>query len=268
MSELALGAGASRTSGVRRSADWGGKALLVCALAVLMAIPGLFVFALIAERTHRAETVVSEVSGLQGGPQQVLGPVLIAPYAMPAAPGATPETGWYVVSPETGSMKVRVKTETLRRGIFDVPVYNATAEMDAAFAPLPKTVNLPPEAKIDWTGARIVVGFSDLRGAKADVVGEFADANGKTDMSFAPSSGLGLGSPGLPNRVDRSMIRTDSQGSGLVSAPAAAVTASPAGGVFPATMRFTGAPRLRIRPFAKSTTARVAGGSRSPSSDG
>ena len=55
----------------RRSADWGGKALLVCALALLMAIPGLFVFALVAERSHRADTVVEEVSGLQGGSQQV-----------------------------------------------------------------------------------------------------------------------------------------------------------------------------------------------------
>src|SRR5258706_15599518 len=116
MSELALGAGASRTSGVRRSADWGGKALLVCALALLMAIPGLFVFALIAERTHRAEMVVSEVSRLQGGPQQVLGPVLIAPYSIPAGQGVSQENGWYVVFPQTGSGKIRARAETLPRG--------------------------------------------------------------------------------------------------------------------------------------------------------
>src|ERR1700722_17448796 len=63
-----------------RGADWGGKALLVCLLALLMAIPGIFVFALVADRAHRAETVIDDVSNLQGGPQQLLGPVLVAPY--------------------------------------------------------------------------------------------------------------------------------------------------------------------------------------------
>ena len=51
----------------KRSTDWGGKALLVFLLAVLMAIPGLFVWALIAERSGRADQAVSEVSALQGG---------------------------------------------------------------------------------------------------------------------------------------------------------------------------------------------------------
>ena len=67
-----------------RGADWGGKALLVCALAVLMTIPGMFVWALIKDRSDRSEGVVAEVSQLQGGTQQVLGPLMIAPYVIPA----------------------------------------------------------------------------------------------------------------------------------------------------------------------------------------
>src|SRR5437868_6869227 len=140
--ESGLAGGAARPTGIRRSADWGGKALMVFFLALLMAIPGVFVFALIADRQHRAESVVDEVSQLQGGSQQLLGPLLVAPYSVTGADGKTQDGGWYVVSPEKGSVKARVKTSTLHRGLFDVPVYNATADMQATFAPMPRAVNL------------------------------------------------------------------------------------------------------------------------------
>ncbi|MGH6972745.1 MAG: inner membrane CreD family protein, partial [Caulobacteraceae bacterium] len=153
------------------SMNWGGKALLVFALALLMAVPGLLVFALVADRQHRAETVVSQVSDLQGGSQQVLGPLLVAPYTaprlQPQADGQTgPVTGWYVVSPAQGQVQVALKGSSLHRGIFHVPVYDAVANIQAKFAPLPTEVNLPPGSTVDWDQARIVLGFTDLRGAR------------------------------------------------------------------------------------------------------
>src|SRR3990167_6079800 len=78
-----------------RSADWGGKALLVCALAVLMTIPGMFVWALIKDRSDRSEGVVREVSHLQGGAQQVMGPLLVVPWTVTPPPsGGEIRTGW------------------------------------------------------------------------------------------------------------------------------------------------------------------------------
>ena len=62
------------------------KLLLVCALALLMSIPALFVFAILADRTNRAEEVTQELGQLSGGPQTFLGPVLAVPYRVP--PGA------------------------------------------------------------------------------------------------------------------------------------------------------------------------------------
>src|SRR5215469_3358504 len=109
------------------AADWGAKAILVFCLAVLMSIPGLFVFSLVIDRQHRASETTQSVSTLQGGQQALLGPVLVAPYQVPrpAAPDANgklqpqlQQEGWYVVSPETGSASVGLKTTTLHRGIF------------------------------------------------------------------------------------------------------------------------------------------------------
>ncbi len=259
--------GPPRAPAMKRSADWGGKALLVCALAVLMAIPGLFVWALVAERQHRAETAIEAVSNLQGGPQQVLGPVLVAPYTWVDPNNKQTQQAWYVVSPDEGTVAVNAHTETLHRGIFDVPTYNATADITAKFSPVPAAPeDLPPGAKIDWSSAQVVVGLSDLRGAKADVVGDFTGAAGKTALAFAPASGVSLGQPTQPTGVNA--LPANGQDFGLVGAPATPMVAAADGGVFHGTLRFTGAQRLSVLPFAKSTHVTITGDWKSPSFDG
>ena len=65
------------------------KLLLVCFLALLMAIPALFVWNILSERTRLAENVTQEIGGLIGGPQTFLGPVLSVPYSI-VTPSATP----------------------------------------------------------------------------------------------------------------------------------------------------------------------------------
>ena len=267
-----------------KSADWGAKAILVFVLAALMAIPGVFVFTLVLDRQHRAETVTQEVSALQGGSQQLLGPVLIAPYVAPKPPAndangvphpQPPDTGWYVVSPDQGTVNVSLKTSSLHRSIFNVPVYEAQADIDARFSPPPQNVNLPAGSTVNWQAARLVLGFSDLRGAKSDVTGLFTDPTGKTQLAFSPTTGVSLGTPGAPATAAGTDAATaaaraaqaSSSTYGLVEAPGAAVVASK-GGVLHVTMRLTGAQRLSVMPFAKSTQVKVAGDWAAPSFDG
>ena len=271
----------------QRSADWGAKAILVFILAALMAIPGILVFSLVLDRQHRAETVTQQVSGLQGGPQQLLGPMLIAPYVAPKPPAndangvphpQPPDTGWYVVSPDRGTVNVSLKASQLHKSIFNVPVYEAQADIDATFSPPPQSVNLPAGATVNWQAARLVVGFSDLRGAKSDISGVFSDPTGKTPIVFSPTTGLALGAPSAPvtsAASDSGSSRSSSTSStsstastyGLVEAPGAAVVASK-GGVLHVSLRFTGAQRLSVMPFAKSTTVKVGGDWPAPSFDG
>lgn len=253
-----------RAGAQRRSADWGGKALLVCALALFMAIPALFVFALIAERSSRADGVVEEVSNRQGGAQQILGPLLIAPYLIPK--DATQPRGWYVVSPDQGGATIKLKAQTLHRGIFDVPVYAATADITAAFSPPPLQPALPSGAVVDWSRARIVMGFSDLRGARADVNGVFASASGTVSLPFTPSSSVDLGQAATPDGVRG--VTHQSDRFGLVSASAAPIVGAAAGGAFKVSLNFTGAKRISVMPFAKTTHVTVTGDWANPSFDG
>lgn len=257
-------------------ADWGGKALLVCALAVLMTIPGMFVWALIKDRSDRSEGVVAEVSQLQGGAQQVLGPLLAVPWTVtPPKDGGDVVTGWYVVSPDTGSAKVKVDTNTLKRGIFDVPIYRATATIEATFGDLKPAQGLPTSAVLDWSRAQIVVGFSDLRGAQTDVVATLTTEAGATRLEFTPASDVNLGKATTAAVAERGTARyrgaDPDEGSddfGLVATPAAPLLAAARGGSLKTTLTFSGAQRISVAPFAKSTTVDIAGDWPAPKFDG
>lgn len=253
---------------VRKPADWGGKAIVVFALAFLMAVPGVFVFALIAERSSRSEQAVAEVSALQGGAQRVLGPMLAVPYAFaPNDKGERAPGGWYLISPETGSAKLAMTTDTRHRGLFEVPVYGVKADIEARFGPPPPELDLPAGAVADWTQARVIMGFTDLRGAKSDVAGTFTPVSaappGPARYLFAPASGIDLGNSTAPVVENGQMT-----GVGLVAAPAGAMAQSPQGGTFRASFRFTGAQRLSVLPFAKSTHVEMSGDWGAPSFNG
>src|SRR6202007_84000 len=109
-----------------RSRSMGLKLLVVSFLALLMAIPAIFVNSVVEERTTRARDVIQEVSSRVGGPQTFLGPVLAIPYTIPPAfKGASSTTGVYVVFPTQGGATVKVRTEKRRRSLFKVPVFQA-----------------------------------------------------------------------------------------------------------------------------------------------
>jgi inner membrane protein len=264
MSEAPLSGPEVAPASPQHATDWGGKALLVCLLAFLMGVPGLLVFALVQDRAHRAHSVTQQVSELRGGAQRLLGPMIAAPYVTVDDQGRTRGGGWWLVSPQTGTVAIAVKSASLHRGIFDVPVYDATADIRATFGPLQKT-GPPPGVRVDWDQARVMIGFTDLRGAKSDITGNFTGAVGKSALEFTPASFINLASPVDPD-VDQNTAGSGSFG--LVASPASAVTASPAGGIFMAQVRFTGAQRLGVMPFAKATKVTVVGDWPSPSFDG
>jgi inner membrane protein len=252
----------SASLGFAGGADWGGKAVLVLFLAVLMAIPGLLIYGLVAERTHRAQAAVIEVSNLQGGVQAVLGPQLIAPLLAPDDKGVLRSAGWWVVSPDLGHADVKVRTTTLHRGIFDVPVYRASVDLSATFMPRPPSPELLGGGQIDWSRPLIVMGFSDLRGAKSDVVATYTENGRSTALSLSPAPAVNLGQPGTQGAA-----QDTANGFGLVGAPGALLAAT-TGGVLRAHLEFTGAERISVMPYAKSTSVSMTGDWPSPSFDG
>jgi inner membrane protein len=229
------------------------KLLVVCGLALLMAIPTLFVYNIVEERTKRAGDVIQEISARVGGQQTFLGPALSIPYTIaPIYKNAAPELGVYVVFPTQGDATVKIRTEERRRSLFRVPVFQADLSFDARFDLTGVPSAAPTNAVLDWSRAGIVVGVSDPRGALADAT---LTVNGKT-VPFVPADTVsgGDGSQRLPLTYF-GVKEAD------LAQPNAVFRVS-------ATMRFSGAQRIAVLAYGKTTHVTAEGDWPSPSFDG
>jgi inner membrane protein len=261
------------------------KLLLVCALALVMSIPALFVFAILADRTNRAEEVTQELGELSGGPQTFLGPVLAVPYTAPgstnvqAAPpppmrdgttttamAAAPAPGQLyrgvlVIFPVEGSATASVDSDVRQRSLFKVPVYRTALSFKSRFD-LTGVTGSVAGATYDWSRAELLVGASDARGAQADIV---FDAGGRKVLAIPAANVPEMG-------IEASTTTTRSRmpmAAGLRFFGAPAQLAAPdAKFDVAATMSFSGAQRLAVLAFAKTTTFEAKGDWPDPSFDG
>lgn len=149
--------------------SFGLKLLLVCALALLMAIPAMFVFSVLYDRSNRAESAMNEVSRLYGGKQTSMGPVLILPFnetTLSETGKTVTTTRNLVLYPETGHINAAISAELKTSGIHEIPVYGAEIDYTAEFNPDRIREALPNGAVPDWQNARIFLGISDSRAAR------------------------------------------------------------------------------------------------------
>jgi len=262
------------------------KLLLVCGLALLMSIPALFVFATLMDRTHRAETVTQELGALSGGPQTFLGPVLAVPYTAPAgannAPApppppmrdattstatAAPATnqpyrGVLIVYPVTGAASAAVDSDVRRRSLFKVPIYKTGLDLQGHFD-LAGAKDAVQGATYDWSRAELVVGASDARGAQGDIV---LDIGGEQALAIPA---VNVSEMGLESGPDDSPGRFAPRPASLRFFGVPAPFAQPdAKFDVAAHMTFSGAQRLAVLPFAKTTTFQAKSDWADPSFDG
>jgi inner membrane protein len=236
-----------------RSRSMGVKLLVVSFLALLMAIPAIFVNSIVDDRTGRAKDVIQEISTRVGGQQIFLGPVLAIPYSIPPAfKGASAVTGEYVVFPSQGDATVKVRTEERHRSLFKVPVYQADLKFDAAFdlAGVPSAA--PADAVLDWSRAAVVIGVSNAHGALADGT---LTMNGKT-ATLMPAENISD-----PSSQTRLPLTYFGARAGDVAHPEAAFRVG-------AALRFSGAQSIAVLPFAKTSHVTMEGDWPSPSFDG
>ncbi len=242
--------------------SFGLKLILVCGLALLMAIPAGFVWALVYARSNDAAAAVAEVAQMRGGPQTLMGPAIIVPFdhdvtttTPSAAPVTTTLTQDLVLYPETGTVKANLVTEKLKRGLHVVPVYTADASFVARFDASHLAAAAPAGARIRWADARAYLGLTDLRGAKEASL----NLNGHV-IELAPSEAAFSGNPGLGPR---------NGGQRLVGGPVpwlAETHDKPFEAA--AHLRISGAERVAFAAFAKDTTIDLAGDWAAPSFDG
>jgi inner membrane protein len=239
------------------SRSMGVKLIVVCGLALVMTIPALFVDGLVDDRTRREADVIKEISGHVGGQQTFLGPTIAVPYIVP--PHSQADATWhgvYFVFPARASAILKTTTEERRRSLFKVPVFQADLQLDASFDLTGIPAAAPQGAEFDWGRAEIVVGVTDARGALADGT---VTANGKTS-TLVPAATAGDISFG-GDRDQRVKLTLFGTNAGEIARPNTQfdVTSS---------LRFSGAQRIAVLAYGKSTHLAVQGDWPNPSFDG
>jgi inner membrane protein len=227
----------------------------------MMAIPAVFVWALIYQRSSDASAAIQEVAQLRGGMQDLMGPAIMVPFErdiianINGANQVQTVQGRMVLYAETGTAASELKTEIRRRGLHDVPVYTAETDFAATFEPSRIAAEAPTGARLRWNEARIYMALGDLRGAK-----EVRLTLGGRALELSPvENAAGYAQPGVYPPSGRSMV----------SAPLNWIF-PPATGPLQADayLRTAGAQRVSIAAFAKDTVITMKGDWPSPSFDG
>lgn len=238
------------------SRSMGLKLVVICALTLVMIVPALFVQGLVNERTTRAGEVTKEVSSVVGGQQTFLGPTLAIPYTIPASVAIEQAVhGIYLVFPMRASAVVESTTQERHRAIFKVPVFQADLKFDGDFDLTGVPEDAPQGAVLDWSRAEFVVGVSDSRGALGD--GQLA-VDGKVG-TLAPAEiaqSLTIGADQGQLKLTLFGVKT-----GAEVKPGAMVKVASA-------LRFSGAQRLAVLAYGKTTHLVAHGDWRAPSFDG
>jgi len=238
------------------SRSMGLKLLVVCALALLMTIPALFVMGQVTDRTKRAAEVVQQISSYSGGQQTFLGPTLAIPYKLPPqASTGLARRDPYLIFPTVASGVLKTTTEERRRSLFKVPVFRADIKLDGTFDLTAAPTAGLQDSELDWSRAEIVVGVSDARGALADAT---LAGDGKTTVLVPADL-----TPDIPIAGDPSGRKLTFFGTRLdaIAKPNTRfdVTAS---------LRFSGAQRIAVLSYGKTTRLSAQGDWPSPGFDG
>jgi inner membrane protein len=240
-----------------KSRSIGMKLIVICGLALVMVIPSFFVADLVEDRTKREADVIKEISAHVGGQQTFLGPTLAIPYTIPPQSATTaPIRGIYLISPAKASANVKIATQERRRSLFKVPVFQADSSFDASFD-LTGVPNAAPQgAEFDWTRAELIVGVSDPRGALADAT---LTIGNKTYTLVPAEIGQNISFGTDQNsQIKLTLFGTRLQGIVKTNAQFDVTTE----------LRFSGAQRLAVLAYGKTTHLSAQGDWPSPGFDG
>jgi len=181
--------------------------LVVMALILMgLLIPLTMVQSIVSERTARRDSVVSDVSATWGGPQTVVGPLLLVPYqcTITDPDGKTRQViGRATFLPETLSVTGALAPQIRGRNLFTAVVYSAHLTITGRFSPPDlASVTRGPVQPL-WNETIVSIGISDPRGVAKRVTLNWAGTDQPVEPGVIDS---GVLTSGLHTRVDLSPL--------------------------------------------------------------
>src|SRR5690606_32529670 len=148
------------------------KLISIFILMLLLLIPLSFVESMIQERQTLRQDAITEVSSKWGNNQEVYGPILTIPVSKRVAVEDDIKTirDEIHILPSDLDVKGEVMPKTLRRGIYEVVVYDAQLAFSGRFDSLNNYMSEFSDFEIHYEEAFLTIQISDLRGIKEKVV--------------------------------------------------------------------------------------------------
>lgn len=146
------------------------KLVTITILMLLLLVPAAMVESIIQEREQLNNEVSNEVSSKWADRQQLNGPVLTIPltYELEEDGKKTAITRYWHLLPQSLTIDGEVLPEKLKRGIYEVVVYQSALEVFGEFL-----LNGQPDPEnlkaIQYDQAFLTIGISDLRGIKNQI---------------------------------------------------------------------------------------------------
>jgi inner membrane protein len=148
------------------------KVLLIGGMMLGLLVPTFLVQNLIGEREDRQREAFTEVSSKWADRQNIIGPVLMLPYAeivTDVKGQVSTEKRMAYILPDQLKLDASVKPEERHRGIFQVMLYSSRVNMSGKFAALPlQQLKIDP-ASVYWNEAAVIVSIADPKGLRDEL---------------------------------------------------------------------------------------------------
>ena len=176
------------------------RLILVAVLALVMLIPLAFVDDIVDERHGLYQAVLKDIAGSWGEPQTLSAPLLVIPFVerfdtqenvrdkdgnVRTVSRTKRTLNAAVALPHTLDLRLSMREEFRRRGIYRSLVYNADITLSGAFRQRPAVAELSEHIeRIDWHKAYLVFGLSDTRAIHEVAALKWNDA----ELSLSPGT--------------------------------------------------------------------------------
>lgn len=157
----------------------GFKLFLAGVIGIVLVIPLMMIYALVWDRQSQSQTAQNAIAAGWGGPQVIVGPVLVLPYTANSVE-TVDENGRQTtrtvqvkkelfLAPETNAITTELKPDRKKKSIYESVLFVARNKGEARFA-LPTDFARYGIAResINFAGAELRFGISDARGLQAD----------------------------------------------------------------------------------------------------
>ena len=146
------------------------KLITISILALCLLIPGSMVKSIIHERSNLNYQANEEVRAKWAYAQTICAPILSVPIVEEYIVDEEKiyRKSWYHFLPHELNVDAEVDPKTLKRGIYEVIVYNSDIDIAGSFS-VPSDFESNQFYEIRWEDAFVTVGITDLRGIKNDL---------------------------------------------------------------------------------------------------